>query len=101
MAEKVLHEMRFIETDDGFRIEVKGDKERMKEMGWGPGMGLGMGMGSGMEFMPGRRFWRKMRRGARKHWKHGPGAGHGPWNWWNWMADESDEGEEMDKTKDA
>ncbi len=34
MAEKVIHEVRFVETDDGFRIEVKGDKERMRRMGF-------------------------------------------------------------------
>ena len=33
MSEKVLHEVRFIETDDGFRIEVKGDKEKIRQMG--------------------------------------------------------------------
>ena len=33
MTEKVIGEIRFIETDDGFRIEVKGDKEQMREMG--------------------------------------------------------------------
>ena len=28
--EKVINELRVIETDDGFRIEVKGDKEQIK-----------------------------------------------------------------------
>ena len=27
--EKVIKELRIIETDDGFRIEIKGDKEAM------------------------------------------------------------------------
>ncbi len=36
MAEKVIHEVRVIETDDGFRIEVKGDKERMRKLGLEP-----------------------------------------------------------------
>lgn len=31
MAEKVIHEYRIIETDDGFRIEIKGDKERIRK----------------------------------------------------------------------
>ncbi len=31
MAEKVIHEYRIIETDDGYRIEIKGDKERIKK----------------------------------------------------------------------
>ena len=40
MEEKVIHEVRIVETEDGYRIEIKGDKERLKEMfsgrGWGP-----------------------------------------------------------------
>ena len=36
MTEKTIHEMRIIETDDGFRIEIKGDKEAIKKMGFGP-----------------------------------------------------------------
>ncbi len=31
MSEKVLYEVRFIETEDGIRIEMKGDKERWRE----------------------------------------------------------------------
>ena len=48
MAEKVLHEMRIIETEDGFRIEIKGDKEQIKKMGFGrmmQGQGRGFGFG--------------------------------------------------------
>jgi hypothetical protein len=30
--EKVIQEWRVVETDDGFRIEIKGDKEAMR--GW-------------------------------------------------------------------
>jgi hypothetical protein len=30
MSEKVLHEIRIIETEDGYRIEMKGDKERLR-----------------------------------------------------------------------
>ena len=56
--EKVINEFRVIETEDGFRIEIKGDKEKIKRfMGgfrggrrhhgfrgrrWGP-FGFGMG----------------------------------------------------------
>ncbi len=36
--EKVIHEIRVVETEDGFRIEIKGDKERLREMGFGKGM---------------------------------------------------------------
>jgi hypothetical protein len=28
--EKIINEFRVIETDDGFRIEIKGDKEKIK-----------------------------------------------------------------------
>lgn len=30
--EKVISEWRIVETDDGFRIEIKGDKEAMRGM---------------------------------------------------------------------
>jgi hypothetical protein len=74
MAEKVISEIRLIETDDGFRLEVKGDKERMKKMGFGPGM-WGPGMGSpGM----GGPWGFGHRHGFGRHgWR-----GHGPWGWW-------------------
>jgi hypothetical protein len=29
-VEKIINELRVIETDDGFRIEVKGDKEQIR-----------------------------------------------------------------------
>jgi hypothetical protein len=29
--EKVIQEFRIIETDDGFRIEIKGDKEQLRD----------------------------------------------------------------------
>lgn len=69
MAQKVIHEIRFVETEDGFRIEVKGDKQRMREMGFRPRCR--------------RRFHPRGRR------KRGPGfgpdRGFGPWwrfaNW--------------------
>lgn len=79
MTEKVIHEVRFIETDDGFRIEVKGDKERMRDMGCGHGM---MGFGP-MRFMHRRRHGRHGRR-------HRHGHGFGPWGWW-WDDVEDDE----------
>jgi hypothetical protein len=81
MAEKVIGEVRFIETEDGFRIEVKGDKERLRELGFEPGKGFRHGMGFGpMGFRfrghhhgPwGRRFGFGFRRG----W------GCGPWGWY-------------------
>lgn len=91
MTEKVIHEVRFIETDDGFRIEVKGDKERMKKMGFGPGMGFWPGMG----FRPRMHFWRA----GRRPWKHGHGFGP-PWMWGWWGEEpEGEESEEKPETE--
>ncbi len=30
--EKVIHEVRVVETEDGFRIELKGDKEQLRQL---------------------------------------------------------------------
>lgn len=73
MSEKVIHEVRIIETDEGFRIEVKGDKERMREMGFGPDMFFGKHHGHGphgwrRKFGPG--FWRGF--GFGPHWHPEP-----------------------------
>jgi len=100
MTEKIIHEVKFIETDDGFRIEINGDKEQLKKMGFGPGMfGLGM-MGMDALSSMGRRF-RFMR-----HRQHGHGPGkhgrhfrrkfmHGPAPWMVW--DEWDDDFEEDE----
>ena len=69
--EKVISEWRVVETDDGFRVEIKGDKEALR--GWlkhcrhhGPMGGHAHGMRHGPR---GMRF---------AMW--GPGCGsHGPW----------------------
>lgn len=69
MAEKVIHEVRIVETDDGFRIEIKGDKERLREMGIGKGMfGFGRMGGHGP-------FSHRGPRGFGFPWGHR----HGPW----------------------
>ena len=74
--EKVLHEVRIIETEDGFRIEIKGDKERLKEM---------LSHGGPFGAMQGRfgRGFGPWQHGQRGH--HGPfGWGHrGPWGGWD------------------
>jgi hypothetical protein len=77
MTEKIIHEVRFVETDDGFRIEVKGDKERMREM---------------KEHMY---DMGRMRHRRHFHGGFGPGprfARHFGW-WWGPWWDEEDEGE--------
>jgi hypothetical protein len=84
--EKVINEFKVIETDDGFRIEIKGDKKAIREMlsGFGPyffrrrkrpfGHGFGFGFGP--------RFW----------------AEFGDWCWpWHW---EEEEEKEEDKSID-
>jgi hypothetical protein len=87
MTEKVIQEIRFIETDDGFRIEAKGDKEQLKAMGFGPGM-FSMGRGFGRK---GRHHHRQHRPGPRmrkRMWQmhnqwhaghDGPPGSQGPW----------------------
>ena len=59
MADKVIHEVRLVETEDGFRIEIKGDKERIRKFfsergkhggfpfGWAAHHGSGRGFGCG------------------------------------------------------
>src|SRR5687768_15207633 len=109
MADKVLHEVRIIETDDGFRIEIKGDKDKIREFlthrGFGMGM-PGMGMPPGpMGFGP-KGFMH--RRHHHEHGRHRGPFGHfarfmgGPWDWDN---DEDDaeprkRGPEADKGSD-
>ncbi len=84
MSEKVLSEIRFIETDEGYRVEIKGDKEKLKKMGF-----MHRGFRPGMFFGKGRRwFW-------------GRGHGHGPPPWaWNW-AEPTDEGASPPGVKEA
>ncbi len=67
MVEKILHEVRFIETDEGFRIEVNGDKEKLRKMRFGPGM---------MGFNPGMMGFGPMRK-RRHHKRHGKHHVHG------------------------
>lgn len=70
MTEKVLHEFKLIETEDGFRVEVKGDKEKIKKMGFGRMFGMGFGSSRGRRHGRGR--WRKHRHGRHQcgHHKH-------------------------------
>lgn len=83
MTEKVLQEFRIIETEDGFRIEIKGDKEALRDwvMGLDPrGMGApGVRPGFGPGMPP---FGPWMRRGRSRF-----GRRFGP----PWMWDEDDD----------
>jgi hypothetical protein len=88
MEEKVIHEVRVIETEDGYRIEIKGNKEQIKAFMerrgfFGKGMGP-MGPGGSFGFM-------RRHHGPRGHHGHhgpkgpwgrgGPFRGFGPWGW--------------------
>jgi hypothetical protein len=86
--EKVLQEFRIIETEDGFRIEIKGDKEKLRDfvMGLDPRhwMHHGPPMGRGIPFGP---FGMK---GHRMHF--------GPFRMgWDWCEDWDDEDDEDDE----
>lgn len=89
--EKVIQEFKIVETDDGFRIEIKGDKEKIRDfvMGidprnWGGPWGWGRHHRHG-----GRRgpwvFAGKMRFGP-------------PWMWW-WCGGEEEEEKPSVKVK--
>jgi hypothetical protein len=59
--ERVINEFKVIETDDGFRIEIKGDKEAIRRMlsGFGPHNCFRAGgpSGRGFRFGFGPGFW--------------------------------------------
>lgn len=81
--EKVINEFRVIETDDGFRIEIKGDKEKIKSFMSGFG----------------KHAHGHHRRAHRRGGPSGPFGHHfGPWMWMkagsccgDWSADEEAE----------
>jgi len=83
MADKVISEFKVVETDDGYRVEIKGDKEQMKKWFESRGKFGRHGMGFGPGFML-RRFF-----GGRHG--HGP-WGHGPWGR-DWDEEEERPGE--------
>jgi hypothetical protein len=94
--EKVIREFRVIETDDGYRIEIKGDKERMKHFfrGFRRGRGRGRGPfrifgmpGFGFGLGPGPGFW----------------AGFTPWevDFVTRMEDEDDEERDQEEPEAA
>ena len=59
--EKVINEIRVIETDDGVRIEIKGDKDAIRQMLSGFGLhsffGAKAPFGRGFRFGFGPGFW--------------------------------------------
>ncbi len=53
--EKVINDVKIVETEDGFRIEIKGDKEAIRKMLDGFARGFPFGRGFNFDFGPG--FW--------------------------------------------
>ncbi len=51
--DKVIHEVKIVETEDGFRIEIKGDKEAIRRMLRGFGAEFPFGRGFRFGFGPG------------------------------------------------
>ena len=82
--ENIITEFKVIETEDGFRIEIKGDKEQIKAF---------------MSGYTGKKGWRRGKRhGWRGHW--GPPMGFHPMMWMNmaqwfgpWDFEDDEEGE--------
>ena len=81
MEDKILHEFKVIETEDGFRIEIKGDKERLRRMGFGP---FGRGRGRHHRHGPHGHSFR-----FEKHFGWGP-----PWWWYEEEGEDRGEPEE-------
>lgn len=71
MSEKIIHEVKLIETETGYRLEINGDKERIKQMGFGPGM---------FGFSPWMKRHGRRSRHLRHHGRH-HGHHRGPWGW--------------------
>jgi hypothetical protein len=90
--ERIINEFRVIETDDGFRIEIKGDKEKIRS------------------FMTGFRGPRHWHRRHKRPWGFACGPldfGFEPWAWmraascWGPRDAETEEGEEAQEVSSA
>ena len=80
MSEKVIYEIRLVETEDGLRLEMKGDKERWHEFAFGRRM---------------RHFGHHEHHGGRRAW---PGCGHHfGWGFGPWGCDEEPESKDEPK----
>ena len=77
MDEKVIYEVRVIKTPNGFRVEMNGDKEQMREYAFGRHM---------------RHFARHAERKARFF------SGHFGWGPWWWDDSEPEETDHESKT---
>ncbi|MBN1680546.1 MAG: hypothetical protein JW966_09655 [Anaerolineae bacterium] len=85
--EKVLQEFRIIETDDGFRIEIKGDKDELRDFV----MSLDPRQWAHPRPPFGPPPFMRGRRGKHFGFHFGPGGfGFGPP--WEWDEDDEEEG---------
>ena len=86
---EMIHEIRIEETEDGYRIKIKGDKEHLRRFFEHRPFGMGMPFGFGFGFGPGAgrgpRHWRR----GQRHWRCGPGG----WGGWHWGDDPQEEGD--------
>jgi hypothetical protein len=87
MEEKIISEFKVIETEDGYRIEIKGNKEQIKKMIEGR-----FGFGRRGPF-GGRHHHRGF--GPFGFWGHHGPWGHGPWGWTD--DEEEDQPEQTEK----
>ena len=81
MENKVLYEIRFVETEDGYRLIAKGDKKGLRRMGFGPMSMLGAGRRVRHDRGRGRHMRRMRARRAAMHGEHGGHGGHGRGRW--------------------
>ena len=85
--ENVIHEFRIIETEDGFRIEITGDKDAIRQMLQGFGPQSQSFFGNFGPFGRGSGFWSRVRPNF--------------WDWcerWNWCSQwSSPEGEKEEE----
>ena len=78
MSEKVIREIKIIETDDGFRIEMSGDKEELRKLLFEEGKPFFMPFGRGRSFGGfGHRHEPHEHRGHEHHHEHHGHEHHG------------------------
>ncbi len=94
MEEKVIREFQVIETEEGYRIEMKGDKEALRRMLFG---GRGRGFGAFRPPMPpmppeppfpGEHFGQRHAQHHAQHGRHMGEHGQSRWSydlgpWWD------------------
>jgi len=85
MEDKVISEFKVVETEDGFRIEIKGDKEKLRPFIENMPFGRGFGPRGGRHWK--RRMRNKMRMRAHGFGPHHHGHQGSPPDWW-WGPEE-------------